>query len=130
MQAYEGTSFGRPFGMIAITAVDSNAAFKVVVDRIHRLQNEPLGDDELAAWKSLFLTDYLSERETTRGQAMALGDAQVYGGDWRLARTMPERVRAITAADIQAYAKKYMKDLQCAVLGDPGKVENGVFTGL
>jgi predicted Zn-dependent peptidase len=41
---------------------------------------------------------------------------------------MPDRVRAVTAADIQAFAKKYLKNLQCAVLGDPHKVDGRLFT--
>jgi zinc protease len=128
VQAYDNNAFALPFGMISLTSVDPNAAYKVVLDQIHRLQTDPLDDQELAAWKSEFLTDYLSERETTRGQTMALGDAQVYIGDWHLARTMPDRVRALTAADIQAFAKKYLKNIQAAVLGDPHKVDASLFT--
>jgi len=39
-------------------------------------------------------------------------------------------VRAITAADVQAFMKKYVSHMQAAVVGDPGKIDQGLFTSL
>jgi predicted Zn-dependent peptidase len=56
-----------------------------------------------------------------------LAEADLLGGDWKLARTLPERIRAVTAAGVQAYAKKYVARLQVVVLGDPAKIDKGLF---
>jgi predicted Zn-dependent peptidase len=73
----------------------------------------------------------LKRIETTDGQADLLADARILGGDWRLGRTLPERIAAVTSADVQAFAKKYMKNLQVEVLGrEPAKVDKALFGSL
>jgi zinc protease len=124
------TGFGQPFGTLYVTAVDPNTTMKVMLDEVRRLREEPIAAEELAGFKSVFLTGYVTEHETPDRQATALGEALLYGGDWHIARTLPERVRAVTAADIQAFARKYLGHLQAAVLGDPAKVDAGLFTSL
>jgi zinc protease len=124
------TGFGQPFGTMTVTAVDPNTTMKVMLDEVRRLREEPIPAEELAGFKSVFLTGYVTEHETPDRQASALGEAMLYGGDWHIARTVPDRVRAVTAADIQAFARKYLGHLQAAVLGDPAKVDAGLFTSL
>jgi predicted Zn-dependent peptidase len=123
-------AFVRPFGVLYVTAVDPNAAMKVMLDEVRRLQTEPVGDEELAGFKATLLTDYLESHETTEGQARALGEAQLYGGDWHLARTLPDRMRLVSARDVQEFARRYFTRLQAAVVGDPAKVDRALFTSL
>ena len=130
VSAYLNQNFATPFGAIEVTAVDPTAAMRVVLDEARRLQNEPMPDQELAGFKAVFLTGYLEAHETPDGQAAALADALLYAGDWHLARTLPDRVRAVTAADVQAYAKKYLGHMQAAVVGDPSKADPAIFTSL
>jgi len=130
VNAYISESFVHPFGMIYVTAVDPNATMRVMLDEARRLRDQPIPDEELAGFKSVYLTGYLQGHETPDYRAAAMGDALLYGGDWHLARTLPDRVRAVTAADIQAFAKKYLGHLQAAVVGDPSKVDGSLFTSL
>jgi zinc protease len=123
-------SFAYPVGVLYVTAVDPNGTMKVMLEEVKRLQNEPMGDLELAGFKSEFLTSYLEGHETPDGQASALADSQLYAGDWRIARGVPDRVRAVTAADVQAFAKKYITHLQAAVVGDKTKIDATLFTSL
>ena len=123
-------SFAHPLGMLYVTAVDPNATFRVMLDEVKRLRDEPMSDLELAGYKSVFLTNYLEQHETPDGQASALADSQLYAGDWRVARGIPERVRAVTAADIQSFTKKYIVHLQAAVVGDKAKIDATLFTSL
>ena len=85
---------------------------------------------DLTGTKSVYLTKFLMSNEQTSGQAGMLATAQLLGGDWKLARTLPERIRAVTPAGVQAFAKKYMGRLQFTVLGDPAKVDKGLFTSM
>jgi zinc protease len=122
--------FAQPFGYMRVSAVDANAAMKVMLDEVKRLRDEPIADAELAGFKSVFLTDYLSAHETPLYQVASFVDAQAYGNDWRIARNVPDKVRAIGAADIQAYAKKYFVHMQAAVVGDPSKIDSALFTSM
>jgi zinc protease len=114
-------------GMLYVTAVDADAARKVTLDEVKRLQNEAVSAKEITSAKSTFLTGYLMENETMSGQAGMLGRALLLGHDWHLARTLPEKIKAVTAAEIQAFTKKYAGRLQTVVIGDPTKIDKGLF---
>lgn len=130
VNAFVNESFASPFGVMSVTAVDPNAAMKVMLDEARRMRDQPMPDEELAGFKSVFLTGYLERHETPDGQASSLAEGLLYAGDWHFARTFPDRVRAVTAADVQAFAKKYFGHLQAAVVGDPSKIDAGLFTSL
>jgi predicted Zn-dependent peptidase len=126
--AYIQQSLATPFGLMTVSAVDPNAAMKVMLDEARRLRDQPMPDDELAGFKAEYLTGYMRTHELPDWQVYSIGEAQLYGGDWHLARTLPDKVRAITSADVQAYARKYFGHLQAAVVGDPTKVDQALFT--
>ena len=130
VHASVNTGLAQPFGTLYVTAVDPNTTMKVMLDEVRRMREQPMAGEELAGFKAVFLTGYLQEHETAEGQAMTLGDALLYAGDWRFARALPDRVRAVTAEDVQAFARKYLGHLQAAVVGDPTKVDAGLFTSL
>jgi zinc protease len=117
-------------GALYVTAVDANTAIQVMQAEAKRLADEPVPAHVLKNGKSLFLTSHLMSNEGTGDQASWLALCDLVGGDWRLSRTLPERIRAVTAADIQAFAKKYIKNLQTVVLGDPAKIDQAVFQSL
>src|SRR5262249_38681401 len=117
-----------PHGGIYVTAVDPNTTVKVMLGEVARLQNEPAPAKELAGAKSVFLTGLLTNSETTDGQASLLATSQVDAGDWRFARRLPERVRAVSASDVQAFARKHIHNLQAAVVGDPEKLDRALMT--
>jgi predicted Zn-dependent peptidase len=123
-------SGGIPRGGLYVTAVDPTATMKVMLDEARKLRTQPVPESELAGGKSVWLTDYLVRNEATDGQAAALAHAQLLGGDWRLERTLPARARAVTSAQVQAFANKYLGRLQTVVLGDPSKVDRALLTSL
>jgi zinc protease len=125
-----GGSTTVPTGYLYVTAVDPNTTFKVMLDEVRKLQNEPISDKDLAGTKATFLTGYLMQNESTDGQAAMLAEAELLGGSFQLARTLPERIRAVTPAAVQAYAQKYLGRLQMVVLGDPAKIDRGLFGSL
>ncbi|HEX3854419.1 MAG TPA: hypothetical protein VHW01_25830 [Polyangiaceae bacterium] len=49
---------------------------------------------------------------------MATCSGADHGGDWRLVRTLPERVRAVTPTQVRAWASKNLTHLHTFVLGD------------
>ena len=119
-----------PYGFMYVTAVDPNATIQVMYAEAKKLRDVPLDEKALLAAKSTLLTRHLMGTETTDGQADALARAQISGGDWRLERTLIDRVKAVTAADVQTFARTYIAHLQTSVIGDTAKIDKGLFGAL
>jgi zinc protease len=128
--AFFASSNSVPMGFLYVTAVDPNTTLKVMYDEVRKLQNEVVPEKDLAGTKATFLSRFLMQSESTSGQASMLANALVLGGDWKLVRTLPERIRGVSAANVQSFAKKYMGRMQTVVLGDPTKIDNTLFTSL
>ena len=117
-------------GMVSVSAVDPTATYKVMLDELRRLQATPLSAAELAGSKSLYRTSFLANSESTDGQAALLAQWQLQAGDWRRSRSFLDDIRAVTAADVQAFARHDFAHLQTFMLGDPGKLEPALGNGL
>jgi zinc protease len=110
-------------GAVSVSAVDPTTTYQVMQDELRREQSVPITPERLAAAKSTFLTGYINNAESTDGQAAMLAGAQLQAGDWRYARRFLDDVRAVTPAQMQAFAKKYYVNLQTIMLGDPAKLD-------
>ena len=119
-----------PIGLLYVTAVDPRTTMTVMLDQARRLRDEPIGAEELLGDKASLLTRFYLDNETTDGQAELLGDAQICGGDWHLVQTLSDRVKAVTPAEIQAFARKHLTRLQTVVLGDPKTVDEALLKSL
>lgn len=111
------------FGGIYVTATDPNTTLKVMLDELKRVQTTPLSDEELAGTKATTRTNMLMNLETTGGQAGALARAYLLTGDWRNHKKLVDNIAALTAADLQSYAKRRMSKLQVVMLGDPKQLD-------
>jgi zinc protease len=121
--AYLDVGRAAPFGALYVTAVDPGAAMKVMFDEAHRLATELVPAKELDASKSVFLSSHLQAHEAVDGQAYDLADAVVLGGDWHLAKTNIERLRATTPEAVRDAARKWFTNVQTAIVGDPAKLD-------
>ena len=117
-------------GALYVTATEPNTTIKVMYDQVRDMQHNPIGDKELRGAKSVFATGHLMHNETTGGQASWLAICDIVGGDWRLSRTFLEQIKGVRAQDIQAFANKYIVNLQTVVLGDPKLVDIELFESL
>ncbi|CAK0781254.1 zinc protease [Gammaproteobacteria bacterium] len=95
-------------------------------EQVRRVREEPVNIDELERVKVQAVADNIYERDSVFYQAMQIGMLDAAGLDWRLADEYVERIRAVTAEQIQAVAHKYLLDdhLTVAVL-DPQPLESG-----
>jgi len=117
-----------PRGTLYVSAVDPKTTMKVMLDEARRLRSQPVPDKQLAGAKASMLTRYFLQNEASDGQAFMLARAQILGGDWRMARTIKDRVAAVGAAEVQAFAQKHLDHLQTFVLGDPKTVDEALLT--
>ncbi|HYQ73146.1 MAG TPA: insulinase family protein, partial [Gammaproteobacteria bacterium] len=88
--------------------------------QVQRLQDKPVEPDELERVKSKVVADAIYEQDSTFYQAMKIGQLETVGLDWRVADEYVNRINAVTPAQVQAVARKYLVEehLTVAVL-DP-----------
>ncbi|MFM2030078.1 MAG: hypothetical protein RL517_1270 [Pseudomonadota bacterium] len=67
-------------------------------------------DSELKRIKVRILSDQIYKRDSIFGQAMEIGGTEMAGFSWRDIDLMLEKMQAITPAQVQAVAKKYLVD--------------------
>jgi len=116
-------------GGLYVTAVDANQAVKVMLEEISKLQSEQVDSDDIQAVVAQFLTTYYMGQETNAAQAGELAQYELIGGGWRNSVEFIERVKAVTPADVQRVAQKYMRNIRFVVLGNPRSVDTTVFMG-
>ena len=91
--------------------------------RGEQLRDDPIPADELERAKSTFVTTTVMAAEDAAGQAAMLAHAQLLGGDWRLLQDLPAKIHAVTAEQIQTWAKAHLTHFQTVVIGDPTKLD-------
>jgi len=116
-------------GGLYVTAVDANQAVRVMLNEISRLQHEQISQDDITAVVAQFLTTYYMGQETNAAQANELAQYELIGGGWRNSLVFLEKLRAVTPADVQRVAQKYMRNIRFVVLGNPNQIDKTVFTG-
>jgi zinc protease len=75
-----------------------------VLDEIARLITEGIDEEELAGARSRMLARFEEALSTPDGKAMLLGAFDVFQGSFENFFSLPERLEAVTSADLQAVA--------------------------
>ncbi len=77
-----------------------------LLDELARMGRDGVTEAELKKAKNTALAGFWRRLSTIDGKADAMGDAEIFRGDWRAALTAPERYARVTARDIQTLAKR------------------------
>ncbi|MCX7165473.1 MAG: pitrilysin family protein [Rhodocyclales bacterium] len=103
------------------TIVELEAALRA---EIKHIQDEGVSAEELTRVKTQSIAAQIYKRDSLMAQAMEIGGAEAAGQSWRDIDILLEKLKGVTAEEVQAVAKKYFKDdtLSIAVL-DPQPVE-------
>jgi len=105
------------FGQIYTTAQDPQQTVGVMFREIQRLQDEPVSDRDLQDQINLYVTGYYMDLQTNDAQADLLGHWEIVAGGREYADQMLERLRAVTAADVQRVARQYIRHFRFGVVG-------------
>jgi len=91
---------------------------KAIHKEIDRLRSEPVSPEELQRVKAQVIADNVFQRDSVFYQAMRIGTLESAGIGWRKLDEYVDRIRAITADQVQKVAKEYLNDdhLTVAVL--------------
>ncbi|HVW06240.1 MAG TPA: pitrilysin family protein [Vicinamibacterales bacterium] len=114
-------------GGIYVTAVDANAAVRVMLGEITRLQTEPVDPGEIESVAAQFLTNYYVDQQTNAAQTGTLARAEMLGGGWQRSTSLIERINAVSPFDVRRAAARYMRHIQFIVLGPDDDIERPIF---
>ncbi|HEX8107720.1 MAG TPA: pitrilysin family protein [Kofleriaceae bacterium] len=121
--AFFNWNTGCPTGALSVTAADPRMTMKVMLDEAKQLRDTKLSEHDLVAMKAELLTGAYLASEAPADQAAMLAASQLRGGDWHFVRTFPDRVKAVTADQVQAWAQKAITHLHTFVIGDGQKID-------
>jgi len=98
---------------------------QAILAQLQRLKDKPVTAQELARIKAQVVASKVYERDSLFYQAMQLGTLETVGLGWQRMDEYADRVRAITAEQVQQVAKKYLLEdsLTMAVL-EPQPLDN------
>jgi len=91
---------------------------------IKQIRDQPVTSEELERVKAQVAASNVFARDSMFYQAMQMGMLETVGVDWRLLEHYVERVRAVSAGQVQAVARKYLTDSNLTVTvlePQPGK---------
>lgn len=77
---------------------------------IHAIQEKGVSEAELERVKTQLVAQQIYKRDSMMGQAMEIGALEVIGLHWQDIEKMLDRLRAVTATEVQSVAKKYFMD--------------------
>jgi zinc protease len=112
---------------IYVTAIDVNQAVAVMLDQIERLKAAPLEEERLTGIPNFFLTTYYIDNETNAAQNGELAKYELLGRGWRDAENFISNISSVTPNDIQRVARRYMRNIQFVVVGNPQPFIREVF---
>lgn len=115
-------------GGLYVTTVAPDTTLKLMHSAVRELQNGLLDQDGLGRLEQQFLTEYFLDNETNDAQADFLARSQLYRGDYRQADRFVEELKSVTPEAVQRVARKYMKGMQFAYVGDSSQVHKALLT--
>jgi len=104
------------------TVAELEAALRA---ELKRIQDEGVTEEELKRVKTQTIAAQVYKRDSLMAQAMEIGQAEASGLHWRDIDKLLDKLRGVTAEEVQAVAKKYFGDdtLTVAVL-DPQPLDS------
>lgn len=82
---------------------------------IKRLQDKAPTSAELDRIKTQVVADTIYERDSMFFQGLIIGSLESVGIDWRLYEQYVDKIKAVTSEQVQAVAKKYLRDEQLTI---------------
>ncbi len=114
---------------IYVTANDANQSVSLMLKEIEGLKNTEVAKEDFAGVPGFFLTTYYVAQETNAAQVAELARYELIGGGWRNSLVFLDKIKQVTAKDIQAVSNKYMKNIRFVVVGNPAAVSRSIFLG-
>ena len=108
-------------GGLYVTTIAPEVTLDVMRRELQELQTGSVDPKALERLILQFITQYFLDNESGAQQADFLARAELYYGDFRRADRFVDELRAITPADIQRAAGRYMRDVRFVYIGNAGQ---------
>ncbi len=117
------------FGFIYVTAVKPDTTIKVMHAEVEKIRSEKVSASELTNKVNVMITRYYLGNETNASQANILATFELSGAGYAEGAKYKDNMRQVTTDEILNVSKKYMKDFQFVLLGNPKSlgIENFMF---
>lgn len=112
---------------IYVTANDANQSVSLMLREIESMKNSLMANEGFTGVPGYFLTTYYINQETNGAQVAELARYELIGGGWRNSLNFLDKIREVTAKDVQTVSQKYMKNIRFVVVGDPAAVRKEIF---
>jgi len=115
-------------GGLYVSTIAPDTTLKLMYNAVRELQEGLLDPTGLERLEQQFLTEYFLDNETNDAQASFLARAQLYRGDYRAADRFVEELKSVTPEAVRRVARKYMKGMRFAYVGDPRRLRRDLIT--
>ena len=115
-------------GGLYVSTTAPDTTLRLMYTAVKELQDGLLDKDGLERLEQQFLTEYFLDNETNDAQANFLARAQLYRGDYRLADEFVDELKSVSPEAVQRVARKYMKGIRFAYVGDPSRLRRDLIT--
>ena len=115
-------------GGLYVSTTSPDTTLRLMYAAVRELQDGLLDRDGLGRLEQQFLTEYFLDNETNDAQASFLARAQLYRGDYKLADRFVDELKSVTPEAVQRVARRYMKGIRFAYVGDPSRLKRELIT--
>jgi zinc protease len=115
-------------GGLYVSTASPDTTLKLMRAAVTELQEGLLDRDGLERLEQQFLTEYFLDNETNGAQADFLARSQLYRGDYREADKFVDELKNVTPEAVRRVAKRYMKGIRFAYVGDPAKLQRNLIS--
>ena len=115
-------------GGLYVSTVAPDTTLKLMRAAVRELQDGLLDQDGLERLEQQFLTEYFLDNETNDAQADFLARSQLYRGDYKAADKFVDELKSVTPEAVRRVARKYMKGIRFAYVGDPSHLHTELIT--
>jgi zinc protease len=115
-------------GGLYVSTTSPDTTLKLMYTAVKELQEGLLDPEGLGRLEQQFLTEYFLDNETNDAQADFLARAELYRGDYRTAERFVSELKSVTPQAVQRVARRYMKGIRFAYVGDPARLQQSLIT--
>lgn len=115
-------------GGLYVSTASPDTTLKLMYNAVRELQEGLLDPMGLARLEQQFLTEYFLDNETNDAQASFLARAELYRGDYRRADRFVDELKSVTPEQVRNVARKYMRGIRFAYVGDPSRLRRDLIT--
>jgi len=115
-------------GGLYVSTTAPDTTLRLMYSAVKELQDGLLDKEGLERLEQQFLTEYFLDNETNDAQASFLARAELYRGDYRLADKFVDELKSVSPEAVQRVARKYMKGIRFAYVGDASRLRKDLIT--